>query len=127
MERFRATTNWTVLELTSEPYIVLTFRGYIPAVRSRELPDGPEYELLIGGIKSLAQGIEPLKTANDGQFKGLRFRIKKETADRSSPYLIDQERADGQSAQHDVSGNAMGKSISLEDRLWHRIVRRHGS
>ena len=127
MERFRATTNWVVLEITSKPYIVLTFRGYVAAVKSRELPTEREYELLISGIKSLAQGIEQLRTANNGRFAGIRFRIKKETDDRSSPYLIEHESADVQSAQHDVSGNAGGKSISHEERLWHRIVRRHVS
>ena len=37
-------TTFTTLEVTSEPYLVLTFRGYIGAVEVIELATGNHYE-----------------------------------------------------------------------------------
>ena len=71
--RFRTGTTFTTLEVTSEPYLTLTFRGYTGAFEVLELATGSRYELLIGGIKSLAECLEPLRASNNGAFKGLRF------------------------------------------------------
>ena len=126
MERFRATTSWTAVELTSEPYIVQTAFGYIAAVKCRAFPEMHEFELLIGSIRSLAQGIEPLRVANDGRFSGIRCKIRKETTDRSSRYLIDNGGAEGATSEHDAVESSTGKSPSNEDRLWQRIIRQNG-
>jgi len=86
--RFRTRTTFTTLDVTSEPYLVLTFRGYTGAVEVCELATGSRYELLIGGIKSLAESLEPLRASNNGMFRGLRFKIKKESGERFSPYVV---------------------------------------
>jgi len=110
--RFRAGTTFTTLEVTSEPYLVLTFRGYTLAVEVLELVTGSRSELLIGGIKSLAESLEPLRASNNGMFRGLRLRIRKESEDRFSPYVV--EPAD------DVVSPAVTETT--EEKLWHRIT-----
>ena len=110
--RFRTETTFTTLEVTSEPYLVLTFRGYTGAVEVLELATGSRYELLIGGIKSLAECLEPLRASNNGAFKGLRFMIKKESEDRFSPYVV--APAEG------VVSPAVTETT--EDKLWDRIT-----
>ena len=110
--RFRTRTAFTTLEITSEPYLVLTFRGYTAAVEVLELATGSRYELLIGGIKSLAECLEPLRASNNGTFNGLKFRIKKESEDRFSPYAV-------VPADNVVSPAA---TETTEDKLWDRIT-----
>ena len=72
--RFRALTTWTTLEVVSEPYIVMTFRGYTAALETLDVETNESYELLIGGIKSLAEGVEAIREANGGLFSGLRIK-----------------------------------------------------
>jgi len=110
--RFRTGTTFTSLEVTSEPYLVLTFRGYTGAVEVLELATGSRYELLIGGIKSLAESLEPLRASNNGIFKGLRFRIKKESDDRFSPYVV--------APADNVVSSAVAETT--EEKLWGRIT-----
>jgi hypothetical protein len=110
--RFRTGTTFTILEVTSEPYLVLTFRGYTGAIEVLELATGSRYELLIGGIKSLAECLEPLRASNNGAFKGLRFSIRKESEDRFSPYVV-------APAESIVSPTA---NETTEDKLWDRIT-----
>lgn len=118
--RFRAGTTFTTLDVTSEPYLALTFRGYTGAVEVRDLVTGTCYELLIGGIKSLAESLEPLRASNDGAFTGLRFRIKKQSEDRFSPYVV--VPADG--AVSPTTPEA-GKAVPTEEKIWNRITTRY--
>ena len=128
--RFRALTTWTTLEVVSEPYIVMTFRGYTAALETLDVETNESYELLIGGIKSLAEGIEPIREANGGLFSGLRIKIKKESADRSSLYVV--ESADSISTGENAIGSTenydakLEKRLSSEDRLWQHISSRNG-
>ena len=115
--RFRAGTTFTTLDVTSEPYLVLTFRGYIGAVEVCELATGSRYEFLIGGIKSLAESLEPLRASNNGMFRGLRFRIKKESRERFSPYVV-------VPADDVVSP---GIAETAEAKLWDRITGTYGA
>jgi hypothetical protein len=91
---------------------VLTLRGYTAAVEVLELATGSRYELLIGGVKSLAECLEPLRASNNGIFRGLKFRIKKESEDRFSPYLV---------APAD-NGVSPVVTETTEAKLWHRIT-----
>jgi len=111
-QRFRAGTEFATLEVTSEPYLALTFRGYTAAIEVLEVATGIRYEFLIGGIKSLAERLEPLRTSNDGAFKGLRLRIKKESSDPFSPYVV----YSGDSAA------SSGARKTTEDKLWDRVT-----
>jgi len=111
-QRFRAGTEFMTLEVTSEPYLAQTFKGYIAAVEVLEVATGVRLEFLIGGVKSLAEQLEPLRAANGGGFKGLRFKVKKASSDPFSPYVV----------HSDDGGLSSGERKTPEDKLWDRIT-----
>ena len=125
MERFRATTTWKVLRIESEPYLVMAYRGYGLVVATRELSTDQEYELLITGIKSLADPLEELRKANGNLFTGLQFGIRKESKDRSSQYQLDPKKVI-KSRQNDGGlDKPLPKSQTHEERLSERITKRY--
>ena len=85
MEKYRANTTRDVLIIESEPYVYRGYRGFALAVVARKVDDpSKEYELQVDGLKSLADGLEPLLKKNQGSFSGLKFGIKKASKDKSS-------------------------------------------
>ena len=125
MERFRATTTWHVLRIESEPYLMMTSRGYALVVACRELATDQECELLITGIKSLAKQLEPLRKSNGDLFTGLQFGIRKESQDKSSQYILDHKRVIKNTRKNGESSERLQKSTSHEERLWERITNRY--
>ncbi len=78
--------DWIAVELVSEPYVVMSIRGYAPVVDVQ----GPDAkQILFISSKSISQGLEPLVQANGGKFTGLKVRLRKETDDRMSPYVVE--------------------------------------
>lgn len=74
------------VEVVSEPYVVMSFRGYAPVVDV----SGPEgKQALFISSKSISQGLDPLVQANGGKFLGLKLRLRKETEDRMAPYVVE--------------------------------------
>jgi len=122
--RFRALTSWTDLEILSEPYVVITFKGYVAAVEVLDIGSDDRYELLIAA-KSLSDGMEPIRQENGGKFTGMRIRIKKDGEERTSRYIVEArddvpDRDSGYALEHVIAQN-----ISAEDKLWRRIERQH--
>jgi hypothetical protein len=74
------------VEVVSEPYVVMSFRGYAP-VMDVQGPDGKQ--ILFISSKSISEGLEPLRQANGGKFIGLKLRLRKETEDRMAPYIVE--------------------------------------
>lgn len=78
--------NWVNVEVVSEPYAVMSVRGYAPVVDVT----GPDGKLMLYiSSKSISMGLEPLVEANGGKFLGLKLRLRKETEDRMAPYLVE--------------------------------------
>ncbi len=84
----KVSTGWIELEIVSEPDVILTFRGYTPILRVRKVRTGVEYQLYISA-KSLAEPLEELRKSNVGTFKGIRFRIRKESMKQMAKYEIE--------------------------------------
>ena len=84
----KVSTGWIELEIVSEPDVVLTIRGYAPIIRVRKVRTGVEYLLYISA-KSIAQPLEVLRSNNFGRFKGIRFRIRKESMEAIAKYEIE--------------------------------------
>jgi hypothetical protein len=78
--------EWVEAEIVSEPYVVMTFRGYAPVVSVKS--GGQEYQLYISS-RSISQALEPLVKANDGKFAGLKLRVRKESDDKMAPYVVE--------------------------------------
>ncbi len=83
------TTEAVILKIVSEPTVFLTFRGYAPVVEVR-LDGDPagETNFLYIAAKSLSEPLEELRRKNGGKFTGLHLRLRKESADKFAPYIV---------------------------------------
>ena len=83
----KPTTNWVDLEVISEASVKITNFGYSPVVKilesGRKIP-----RLLIISAKSLAVPLEEMRIDNGGQFKGLKFSVRKASEDKKSAYEL---------------------------------------
>jgi hypothetical protein len=80
--------DWISVEVTSEPYVVMTVRGFAPVVDVKT-PQG-DFILYISS-KSMSDGLEPLLHATDGAFKGLKIKVKKESEDKMARYIVEKQ------------------------------------
>jgi hypothetical protein len=78
--------EWVTVEITSEPYVVMGFRGYAPVVDVQG-PGGKQ--ILYISSKSISEGLDPLVMARDGKFLGLKVRLRKESEDRMAAYEVE--------------------------------------
>lgn len=81
-------TEWIELEIISEPDVILTAFGYAPFLRVREITTDNEYRFYISA-KSLAVPLEKLRKDNGGMFRGIQFRVRKESMDQKARYEVD--------------------------------------
>ena len=79
-------TDWADAEILTEPYVVMTMRGYAPVV---DVKSGTDKLLLYISAKSLSLALEPLVQANGGKFTGLKLRLKKESDDKMAGYVVE--------------------------------------
>jgi len=86
-DSLKISTGWINIEIISEPTVVLTFKGYAPVVQVRVLQTKLDYYMYISA-KSIAEGIEPLRKKNNGNFTKLRFSIRKAGEDKFAAYEI---------------------------------------
>jgi hypothetical protein len=80
--------EWITAEVLSEPFVVMSIRGYAPVVNVKT-PEG-EFILYISS-KSISEGLDPLVRTNGGAFKGLKLRLRKETEDKMAPYIVEKQ------------------------------------
>ena len=81
-------TEWIDVEIVSEPYVVMTFRGYAPVVDVKAPGEADPLNLFISS-KSISLGIDAFMKENGGKFAGLKLRIRKESDDRMAPYVVE--------------------------------------
>lgn len=81
-------TEWIPVEIVSEPYVVMTVRGFAPVVDIKA-PTG-DFMLYISS-KSMSDGLEPLLQQTDGAFKGLKIKVKKESEDKMARYIVEKQ------------------------------------
>lgn len=78
-----------LVQVLSEPMLVLSKRGYQPIVRIMHKKKKTEYLMFISAV-SLSQQLENLRIKNNGQFTGLEFWIRKESYDKKSQYILEE-------------------------------------
>lgn len=78
--------NWIPVEIVSEPFVVMSIRGYAPVVDVKA-PEGGF--ILYISSKSISEGLDPLVQANGGRFTGLKLRLRKESEDRMASYIVE--------------------------------------
>jgi hypothetical protein len=81
-------TAWIEVEVTSEPDVVLTFRGYAPILRIKVRQSGLEKTLFINA-KTLASPLDVLRKRNGGRFIGMKLRLRKESQEPLSHYAVE--------------------------------------
>jgi len=77
------------LLVTSEPYVVLTARGYQAALGVFEQRSKREYFIYIGA-RSIAMPLEQLRKENGGRMLGLEFWVRKRDEGRFSEYIVEE-------------------------------------
>ena len=77
-----------LLQITSEPYVIFTKRGYQPVVNVLEKKRKMNLILFISPV-TLTRQLEPLREENNGQFIGLEFWIRKESYEKTSSYILE--------------------------------------
>ena len=80
-------TGWIDVEVIGEPTVKITFRGYAPIMPVRVSQTGLDYILYISS-KSIGEELQPLRERN-GEFRRLKFRIRKESEDKFAKYLVE--------------------------------------
>ena len=81
-------TEWVSVEILSEPYVVMTIRGYAPVVDVKA-PTGDH--ILYISSKSMSDGLASMVEASGNKFKGLKFRVKKESEDKMARYVVEKQ------------------------------------
>jgi hypothetical protein len=81
-------TEWIPVEIVSEPYVVMTVRGFAPVVDVKT--PGGEFILYISS-KSMSDGLVPFLEQTDSKFNGLKFRVKKESEDKMARYVVEKQ------------------------------------
>lgn len=82
------TVDPVTLTIASEPYVVLTARGYAPVVDVAVDGDSESRFMYISAA-SLSSSLEEFRQANAGKFKGIRIKVNKESSDRFAKYVIE--------------------------------------
>ena len=81
-------TDWIPVEVTSEPYVVMTIRGFAPVVDVKT-PQG-DFIMYVSS-KSMSDGLVPMLEKTNGKFNGLKFRVKKESEDKMALYIVEKQ------------------------------------
>lgn len=86
LQNLKVGVEWIDVEVTSEPYVVMTMRGYAPVVEVRA---ASETRRMFIGSKTLSQALDPAVKKQGGRFTGLKFRVRKESGDQMAPYIVE--------------------------------------
>ena len=76
------------LLVTSEPYVVMTSRGFVAAINVIERRSRREFLIYIGAM-SLSKELEARSAQNGGKMLGLEFWIRKSDPSKFSPYVLE--------------------------------------
>ena len=79
-------TSWISIEIVSEPFIVMTGRGYAPLLLVQELSTGERHGLY-AGARSLASELEKVRDLV-GRLTGTRVRLRRTGQERTARYEV---------------------------------------
>jgi hypothetical protein len=84
----KITSEAVIVTIVSEPYVILTYRGYEPVVDVKVKGKDENYVMFISS-QSLSRALEELRVRNNGNFKGINIRVRKESDDKFAKYIVD--------------------------------------
>ena len=85
-DAIKVTVDPIDLEVVSEPYAHMTFRGYAAVI---DVSIAGTTHMLYISSKSISVALEPLVQENGAKFTGLKLRVKKETEEKMAPYVVE--------------------------------------
>lgn len=88
LAQIKVGVDWVDLEVIGEPFVELTMRGYAPLLPVRNMENDEECKIYISA-SSFGKKLEPLREQNGGAFTGMKFRVKKESAERTASYVVE--------------------------------------
>lgn len=83
----RVSTEWLNLQIISEAEVYLTARGFIPVLRV-VVDDKKTPRLLSISAKSISYPLNEMRSDNAGNFKGLRFELRKAGVERTALFEL---------------------------------------
>ncbi len=86
LPQLRVGTDWITITVTGTVEVITSF-GYAPVLPVRNEATGQDYILYIAA-KSIMEHLEPLRKNNGGEFKGLKFSIRKESENQMAKYEL---------------------------------------
>ena len=84
----RVGTEWTYIEVLSEPFVIYKRDRYTPVIVVEELESERKSLLFVAAV-SLARCLEPIREKR-GTLVGLNIRVRKKGEDRFSEYDIEE-------------------------------------
>lgn len=88
-EQLRISTEAVNFTITTEPFVIPTYRGYAPAINVSVRGESGERILFISS-RSLTEIIEKAREKNNGAFKGMTLTLKKESSDRFARFVAEE-------------------------------------
>ena len=86
--QLRVRADWITITVTGTVEVITSSSyGYAPVLPVRNEATGQDYILYIAA-KSIMEHLEPLRKNNGGEFKGLRFSIRKESENQMAKYEL---------------------------------------
>ena len=82
-------TDWTHVEVISEPFVIMTTFGYAPVLVVQESGTQDQYRLY-ASARSLGKGLESIRQA-EGRLTGTRICIRKSGTERTANYEVRRE------------------------------------
>lgn len=111
-DAIKVTVDKVVLDVTSDPYVVYTFRGFAPVVNIRT--DGGEDRTLYLSSKSLSEQLHNLLLKNNEEWIGMKVRVWKDSEDRFARYMVEEIDDDDAEASADTPPDADDAPASEE-------------
>lgn len=115
-DAIKVTVDKLVLEVTSDPYVVYTFRGFAPVVNIRT--DGGEDRTLYLSSKSLSEQLHNLLLKSNEEWVGMKIRVWKDSEDRFARYMveeIDDDAAGDAAAGDDAKAEETAAEAKADD------------
>ena len=81
-------TEPILVRITTEPYVILTFKGYAPVVDVIDCKSSKEYVFFISS-KSASEQLEQMRKNNGDRFTGIEVWIRKESDDKMARYILE--------------------------------------
>ena len=87
-ELIKFTTEPKKFEISSEIYLVFSFKKYVPVLDLVEIKNNRKYSFIVGA-SSVAVALENIRALNGGVLPGTMVWVHRESEEKMAKYIID--------------------------------------